>query len=127
MSSGLVSDGKGNWVDAQGNKMLGQASVLPAGEPLLRATLYTTPEAQGELVEAVADLLDNALHLEDCYIGPDNTECVCVIGKIRAVLPRCPETRTPMGYPETPGVPRYWRCGRTVHPSRPHAHAFGEA
>ena len=89
--------------------------------------LYVTAAEQGQLVEEISDLLDNALHLEGCYIGPDETHCVCVIGVLRAVLPQC-------GYVETfnrirsDGVLTDTRsCLRTEHPTAPYQHVFGEA
>jgi hypothetical protein len=87
-----------------------------------RAKLYA--DNQGDLAEAVADLLDNALHLEGCYITPDETTCVCLIGKLRALLPLCAQPRTQGGYFD--GEATYWRCVRHIHPSAPDAHVFGQ-
>lgn len=91
--------------------------------------LYTTPEAQAELAEEIADLLDEAVHLEGCYIDPNDTHCVCLIGKLRAVLPQCGETRT-LRTPDSIAFDgegfRMWRCQRVVHPSTPDKHVFGE-
>lgn len=89
--------------------------------------LYATPEAQQRLAEHLADLLDNAMHLEACYVSPDNTECVCVIGRLRAVLPRCDYTELknrPWNGTEVLTVSR--QCLRTVHPTAHWKHVFGE-
>lgn len=84
--------------------------------------LYATD--QNDLAEAIADQLDHALHLEGCYIGPEETHCVCLVGRIRALLPSCTEPRTQGGYFD--GEATYWRCVRTVHPSDPDRHFFGQ-
>lgn len=96
-----------------------QLLVELEAEPVVELT------TQEELLTALDELLDNALHGDGCYIGPEDTVCFCVISTVRAVLPRCPETRTPPGYPEVPGTPRYWRCQRTAHPASPDRHTFG--
>jgi hypothetical protein len=81
--------------------------------------LYATQEAQDGLAETFAELLDNAIHLEACWISEDETRCVCIIGKLRAVLPRC-------GHVESVGVKGLTRqCLSTVHPSAAYKHVFG--
>lgn len=85
----------------------------------IEATPVVELTTQEELLTALDELLDNALHGPDCYIDPDDTHCDCVIGKVRAVLPRCSEyTMTPGGVP--------WRCLRTAHPAQPDRHYFSE-
>ena len=86
--------------------------------------LYAEPVAHDHLAAEIADLLDHALHLEGCYIGPDDTHCVCLIGKLRALLPLCNEPRTQGGYLD--GEATYWRCVRVVHPDSPDLHTFGQ-
>lgn len=74
---------------------------------------------QEELLTALDELLDNALHSDECYVDPDNTTCLCVIGKVRAALPRCEVHQlTTFGPP--------WQCQRTAHPASPDRHVFGE-
>ena len=81
--------------------------------------LHATQEALDGLAEQVADMLDNAMHLEACWISEDETRCECIIGKLRAVLPRC-------GHVETIGTKGLTRqCLSTVHPSAPYKHVFG--
>lgn len=95
--------------------------------PYTRATLHVEPSAHGHLVEDVADLLDNALHLEGCYITPDETVCVCIIGQLRALLPRCEHTEMVkrfLGGGVTETATR--RCLRTLHPSAAWKHVYGE-
>lgn len=82
--------------------------------------LYSTHEDQEALAEEIASRLDEAMHLEGCYIDPNDTHCVCVVGKLRAVLPQC-EARL-IDYPGKP-----LRCLRIVHPSTPDRHVFAEA
>jgi hypothetical protein len=83
--------------------------------------LYATQEAQDGLAETFAELLDNAIHLEACWISEDETRCVCIIGKLRACLPRC-------GHVESVGVKGLTRqCLSTVHPSAAYKHVFGVA
>lgn len=82
-------------------------------------SLHATQEALDGLAEQVADMLDNALHLEACWISEDETRCVCIIGQLRAVLPRC-------GHVENVGVKGLTRqCLSIVHPSAPYKHVFG--
>jgi len=65
-----------------------------------------------ELQAHLADLLEDALHSDDCYINPDETVCVCLIGRVRAVLAHCEERRG------------QWLCIRPAHPDSPHRHVF---
>jgi hypothetical protein len=86
----------------------------PKGYPL-----HATPEALDRLAETIADMLDNALHLEACWISEDETRCVCIIGALRAALPRC-------GHVEMVGAKKLTRqCLSTVHPSESYKHVFG--
>jgi hypothetical protein len=81
--------------------------------------LHATQEAHDNLAEQVADMLDNAMHLEACWISEDETRCVCIISQLRAVLPQC-------GHVEPVGVKgRTRQCLSTVHPSAPYKHVFG--
>jgi hypothetical protein len=83
--------------------------------------LHATPEQLDRLAETIADMLDNALHLEACWISEDETRCVCIIGALRAVLPRC-------GHVEMVGAKKLTRqCLSTVHPSAAYKHVFGVA
>lgn len=84
-----------------------------------RHPLYTTQSDHDELAEHLADLLDSAMHLEACWISEDETRCVCIIGALRAVLPRC-------GHVEQVGTKGLTRqCLSTVHPSKAYKHVFG--
>jgi hypothetical protein len=90
--------------------------------------LYATTEQQHQLAEAIADLCDNAMHLEACYVTPDETECVCLIGKLRATLPECEYTELRnWAWNETEILTESRRCLRTVHPTAYWKHVFGEA
>lgn len=80
--------------------------------------LFTTEGEQAYLVERLAEILDDAMHLEACFVTPDETACVCIVGGVRAVLPAC-------GQAQQHGA-RSWRCLRSVHPSEPDRHYFGE-
>jgi hypothetical protein len=85
----------------------------------LEAATVVELTTQDELLTALDELLDNALHADGCYIGPEDTVCFCVISKIRAVLPRCEVTRP------TAVIGTSWRCERTAHPASPDRHTFG--
>jgi hypothetical protein len=97
----------------------------PQSPEQLLAELEATPvvelTTQEELLTALDELLDSAVHSDECYVNPDDTVCFCVIGKVRAVLPRCPVWRPP---PSGEG-PLLWRCQRTAHPAAPDRHVFG--
>ena len=86
-------------------------------------TLYSSePEpprtlTQDELLTQLDELLDRALHGPECFIDPDDTLCHCVIGKVRAALPPCPE------YAMSPGG-RPYKCHRNAHPASPDRHVF---
>jgi hypothetical protein len=113
-------------VDADGRMV----EAMPLGAWVARAgaphALYSTQAQLDDLAEEIADTLDNAMHLEACYVRPDETRCVCVIGKLRAVLPRCGHVDT-INRPGPDGVLSYTReCLRTVHPSAAHKHVYGE-
>lgn len=84
--------------------------------PQLEARVFLL--SQPELVEGLADLLEDALHSPLCYIDPDETHCMCLIGQVKALLPLC-EATTDNGH----GIK--WRCVRTIHPSTPDMHSFG--
>lgn len=86
----------------------------------LEATTVVELTTQEELLTALDELLDNALHGDECYVNPNDTICFCVIGKVRDALPRC-EVRVVPGGPL--GGP--WRCQRTAHPASPDRHVFG--
>lgn len=72
-----------------------------------------------ELAEKIAELLEDAVHAEGCYITPDETHCGCLIGRLKGALPQCPAGGGPRD--DSGG----WRCVRTVHPTTPDAHVFG--
>jgi hypothetical protein len=81
--------------------------------------LYTTQEQLDNLVEEIARLLDEAMHLEACWISEDETRCVCILGLLRPLLTRC-------GHVEQVGTKgRTRQCLSTVHPSAPYKHTFG--
>lgn len=81
--------------------------------------LYTDQASHNLFVERLAETLDNTLHLEACWISEDETRCKCLIGKLRACLPRC-------GHVEQVGTKGLTRqCLSTVHPSAPYKHVFG--
>lgn len=89
--------------------------------------LYATQEQQDALAEELADTLDNARHLEGCYVTPDETACVCVIGRLRAMLPRCAYTELKnKPWNETETLTESRQCLRTVHPSAAWKHVYGE-
>lgn len=78
---------------------------------------------QDELLTALDELLDSALHDERCYIHENDTECVCVIGKVRAALPPCGATSTYGNISDL--ADSYTRvCHRNAHPSSPDRHVF---
>lgn len=91
----------------------------------LEAEPVVTLTTQEELLTALDELLDNALHGPECYIGPEDTHCVCVIDRVRAVLPRC-EAVQERGRLGEPGDTSYWRCQRSAHPASPDRHFFSE-
>jgi hypothetical protein len=75
-----------------------------------------------DLAEAIADMLDHALHPDECWISPTETNCTCLIGDIRAALPQCTYVKPGLS-PQTRSD--HWRCLRTVHPSTPDRHYYG--
>lgn len=77
---------------------------------------------QDELLTALDELLDSALHDDACYIHENDTECVCVIGKVRAALPPCGAGSLVWGPPDQPA--KAVRCHRNAHPSSPDRHVF---
>ena len=84
-----------------------------------RYPLYGTQESLDHLAENITSMLDEAMHLEACWISEDETRCVCIISQLRAVLPQC-------GHVEQVGVKgRTRQCLSTVHPSAPYKHVFG--
>lgn len=74
---------------------------------------------QDELLTALDELLDSALHDDRCYIHENDTECVCVIGKVRAALPPCGM----IIYSGAEGSKPY-KCHRNAHPASPDRHVF---
>lgn len=80
-------------------------------------------KTQDELLTALDELLDSALHDDRCYIHENDTECVCVIGKVRAALPPCGAVRIQRA-PERPSGKRVLRCHRSAHPASPDMHVF---
>lgn len=81
--------------------------------------LYGTQLALDTLAEQIGARLDDTLHLYACWISEDETRCECIIGALRAVLPRC-------GHVEQVGIKgRTRQCLSIVHPSAPHKHVFG--
>jgi hypothetical protein len=101
-------------------------ATLAELEAILAADTPVVLTPQDDLLTALDELLDNALHSDRCYIGPNDTTCVCVIGKVRAALPLCEavQDRPMLGEPRDTS---YWRCQRTAHPSQPAQHYFSEA
>ncbi|MEV6413871.1 hypothetical protein [Kribbella sp. NPDC051718] len=85
----------------------------------LEATSELAPTSQDDLLTFLDELLDNAAHSDECYVNPDDTVCFCLIGKVRAALPKC-EVNRQLAFG------RAWRCTRTAHPSSPDRHVFGE-
>lgn len=78
----------------------------------------TTIRGQDEFLTLLDELLDDTLHDDRCYIHPSDTECVCIIGRIRAVLPPC-------GAVVDKGNGVYWKCVRNAHPTSPDRHTYG--
>lgn len=74
---------------------------------------------QDELLTALDELLDSALHDDRCYIHENDTECVCVIGKVRAALPPCGAVQAPPS-----GEGYVYKCHRNAHPASPDRHVF---
>lgn len=82
--------------------------------------------SQEEFLTALDTLLDHTLHADECYIDDAQTECVCVIGKVRAALPPCGATQLPAyPTPENRDPTRAWQCTRNAHPASPDRHTFG--
>lgn len=79
--------------------------------------IETTIRGQDEFLTMLDELLDDTLHDDHCYIHPNDTECVCIIGVIRAVLPPC-------GAVVDKGNGVYWKCVRNAHPASPERHVF---
>lgn len=76
---------------------------------------------QDQFLTQLDELLDNTLHDDACYIEPNSTTCVCILGRIRADLPPCGAVRPAPGAPD-----RMWPCIRTAHPASPDRHWFSE-
>lgn len=89
--------------------------------PSVQETGWTAQVArihsQDEFLTVLDELLDNALHDDRCYTHPSDTECVCIIGRVRAVLPPC-------GAIVDKGNGVYWKCHRNAHPASPGRHVF---
>lgn len=84
----------------------------------IEASPVTELTTQEELLTALDELLDNALHSDECYVDPEDTVCFCVIGKVRAALPPCGAKLA--GYESL-----LWACTRSAHPASPDRHTFG--
>lgn len=101
------------------------ARVFDVPLELFEGQSVTPPEqpthTQDELLTLLDELLDNALHDDRCYIDPDNTTCVCVIGKVRAALPPCGAVYRPAN-PQRGD--RIVTCHRNAHPASPDRHVF---
>lgn len=86
-----------------------------------------TPQA--DLLGAIEELLDNALHSDECYVSPDDTICFCLIAAVRAALPKCEAIKAPTTLEFQPigngHIAKVWRCVRTAHPASPDRHVFG--
>jgi hypothetical protein len=81
--------------------------------------LHATQAQQDDLAEEISGLLEEAMHLEACWISEDETRCQCIIAKLQDALPRC-------GHVERIGTKGLTRqCLSTVHPSAPYKHTFG--
>lgn len=82
--------------------------------------------SQEEFLTALDELLDHTLHADECYIDAAQTECVCVIGKVRAAMPPCGAVRPRPFEDQRLTQPRkYWTCHRNAHPASPDRHTFG--
>lgn len=90
-----------------------------SNELCVGAELDAPVKTQDELLTALDELLDSALHDDACYIDENDTECVCVIGKVRAALPPCGMSI----YSGAEGSKPY-KCHRNAHPSSPDRHVF---
>jgi len=126
---GIPGTNTAEWAATRG--LAPDGTLLPISDSQvdnLLAELEAAPEVaystHDELLTALDELLDNALHSEECYIDPDDTHCTCVIGKVRAVLPRCEATQPKPRRPFEENV--VWRCQRSAHPASPDRHVFGE-
>lgn len=98
----------------------GPGNPPPESEP----TIHT----QEEFLTALDVLLDHTLHADECYCDPNDTVCVCVIGKVRATLPPCGATR--IQRVNTQGAfggegQTVYKCTRNAHPASPDRHVFG--
>lgn len=91
----------------------GPGNPPPESEP--------TIHSQEEFLTALDILLDHSLHADECYIDDAQTECVCVIGKVRAALPPCGATYRPK-HPQRGD--RIATCLRSAHPASPDRHVF---
>lgn len=93
------------------------------GEVTIALSLPAEPRihSQEEFLTALDVLLDHTLHADECYIDDAQTECVCVIGKVRAVLPPCGATYRPK-HPQRGD--RIATCLRNAHPASPDRHVF---
>lgn len=94
---------------------------------LLAGVVATTGSirTQEEFLTALDELLDHTLHAEGCYIDPNDTTCVCVIGQVRAVLPACEATQLPpYPTPDNQDPTHAWHCVRTAHLASPDRHVW---
>lgn len=73
---------------------------------------------QDALLDALDDLLDSALHAPECWISATETNCECLIGKVRAVLPHCDAIVVSQATGQS------YRCVRVAHPAAPNSHVF---
>lgn len=112
----------------------GVPETVPQTPENLLAELEAQPvielTTQEQLLTALDELLDNALHGDECYVNPNDTICFCVIGTIRDALPQC-EAVQMRASSDYRGLPvhgaKAWRCQRTAHPANPDRHVFTEA
>lgn len=76
-----------------------------------------------ELVVAVRKLTETTAHGHPlCSIDPEETYCLCVIGRIRSGLPRCGYMITVAPSEDSPGATFY--CLELAHPDRPTTHTM---
>lgn len=80
---------------------------------------WGTPIPQAELVTELDRLLSNTVHAPYCEIGPDDTNCYCLISAVRAVMPICGHVR----YADVLHT-KAWKCFRHSHPSQPDSHNY---
>ncbi|HEX2642611.1 MAG TPA: hypothetical protein VHU81_06445 [Thermoanaerobaculia bacterium] len=77
-------------------------------------------QPQGDLIEHLADLLDDATHDDRCWSDEAGSRCVCLIGRVLDLLPQCPSSKA-----GNEDASITWRCLRKIHPSSPTQHHYG--